>query len=722
MNKKLIKLAASLVTLCLVCFMLFLALDYAYPLNTNALKRENSVIIFDKHQDIIAMRPSSDEIWRFEAQNIPKTLKDSVLLFEDRYFYYHFGFNPFSMIRAAFHNLTHKNRIGASTITMQVARMMSPKERTYTNKIKEIFTAFQLEWHYSKDEILKFYFNLAPYGGNIEGVAAAARFYFNKNLEDLSIAQMALLSTIPKNPNANRLDKKSNINSLKNRVVKLLFSAGVIDKSQLSRAQKEPFKNQRFSAPFKAKQYSQIALKSGISNSNLDLNFQKILNTNLNFTVNSLIQKKAYNAAGIIIDNQNMSVIAYVGSHSQNAPDGQNDGVSMSRNVGSTLKPFIFSLGLDEGLITPKMQMIDTEIFLGEYVPKNYDNEFLGLVSATEALALSLNIPSVNLNNKLGENSLYELLKKLNLVQKTKEFYGESIALGSAEMSLLNLTHLYTIYANEGRLKPLEVAGKIIDKDMQLISPQSAFLTAKMLSSASRAYLGMLWEYAKDTPQIAFKTGTSYGSRDIYAIGVNKNYTVAVWFGNFNGKKTDNLSGIHDASRTVFDVFKLLAQKERLSFMSEPLGVAHELTCLDAFVFKECKNSQEDERIKGVLLKDKCKLIRSEEIAFLLKNNQISKDDLTNSPCYEEFKKFRPMIAAPFDNQILLSDDNQTKIVLKCYAYIGDEIYYKVDQNEWQKSQNSSDNVLFLELGKHKIGCLDENSNLSEVNIEIRRF
>ncbi|WP_172199608.1 penicillin-binding protein 1C [Campylobacter sp. RM16188] len=722
MNKKLIKPLIYIAVFCAVCFALFLVLDYAYPLNKNALKRENSVIIFDKHGKIITMRPSKDEIWRFDAKNIPKVLKDSVLLFEDRYFYYHFGFNPFSMARAALHNLTHKNRIGASTITMQVARMMSPKERTYTNKIKEIFTAFQLEWHYTKDEILKFYFNLAPYGGNIEGVGAAARFYFNKNLEDLSIAQMTLLSTIPKNPNANRLDKKSNINSLKNRVVKLLYEAKVIDKSGFNRAKQEPFKNQRFSAPFEAKQYSQIALKSGISNSNLDLGFQKILNTNLKFTANSLIQKKAHNAAGIIIDNENMSVIAYVGSHDERALEGQNDGVLMSRNVGSTLKPFIFSLGLDEGIITPKMQMIDTEIFLGEYVPKNYDNEFLGLVSATEALALSLNIPSVNLNNKLGENSLYELLKRLNLVQKSKEFYGESIALGSAEMSLLNLAHLYTIYANEGRLKPLEVAGKIIDKDMQLISPQSAFLTAKMLSSASRAYLGMIWQYAKDTPQIAFKTGTSYGSRDIYAIGVNKNYTVAVWFGNFNGKKTDNLSGIHDASRAVFDIFKLLAQRENLSFINRPENIAYEPTCLDAFAFKECRNKQEDELIKGVLPKDKCKIIRSEEIAFLLKNNQISKDDLLNSPCYDEFKKFRPLIAAPFNNQILLSDDNATKVVLKCYAYIGDEIYYKLNQNEWQKSQNGMDNMLFLDFGKHKIGCLDENSNLSEVNIEIRRF
>lgn len=703
-------------------FALFLAFDFAFPLDKKMLKRHTSAILYDRNGEIIAIRPSEDEIWRFEAERIPQTLIKSVLLFEDRYFYYHFGINPFAIIRASLHNLTNKNRIGASTITMQVARMMKREERTYINKFKEIFIALQLEWHYTKDEILKFYFNLAPYGGNIEGVAAAARFYFNKNLSDLSTAETALLSTIPKNPNANRLDKKSNVNALKNRVVRLLYDAEIIDKSEFLRAQKEPFKNIRFNAPFNAWQYSQIAIKNGVTHSNLDLNLQKILEVNLKNAANSLKNKNAQNAAGIIIDNQNMSVVAYVGSHSKFAPEGQNDGLAMSRNVGSTLKPFIFSLALDNGLITPKTEMIDTEIFLGEYAPKNYDNDFLGTVLATEALALSLNIPAVNLNNKLGENSLYEMLKDLNLVKKSKEFYGESIALGSAEMSLINLTHLYTIYANGGVLKPLEIAGATLGEERNLTTPQSAYLTAKMLSSASRNYLGVAWQYAKDTPKIAFKTGTSYGSRDIYAIGVNKNYTIGVWFGNFSGKKTENLSGFNDASKTVFDIFKLLAQKQNLEFMSEPGGIRLEKTCLDAFKFKECRNERLDERIMGVELKDKCESMRSEEIGFLVKNGKISKDDIEQSPCFYKFKNYKPLIASPFDNQILMSDEKHTKVVLKCYAYIGDEIYYRVDEAGYYKTANMSDVELYLEHGRHKIGCLDENSNLSEVKIEIRRY
>ena len=690
MKRVLAKFIKFFLAFALLCFVAFLALDYAYPLDTKALKRENSLILFDKNGQIIALRPSSDEIWRFEAKDVPQTLKDSVILFEDKFFYYHIGVNPFAMIRAAAHNLTHSNRIGASTITMQVARMMKRDERTYANKFKEIFTALQLEWHYSKDEILDFYFNLAPYGGNIEGAVAAARFYFGKELGELSIAECALLSTIPKNPNANRLDKKSNINALKIRAIKLLYKAGVIDQSAFQRAQREPFKNKRYDAVYKARHYAAQALKNGVTHSNLDLNLQILLENALKNTATSLKSKDAYNAAGIIIDNKNMSVAAYVGSHDWRAPQGQNDGVTMSRNVGSTLKPFIFSLGLDEGFITPKSQMIDTEIFLGEYVPKNYDSKFFGIISATEALA--------------------------------KEFYADSIALGSAEMSLLNLAHLYTIYANGGELKPLEVAGKTVLGYGRLISPQSAYLTSKMLSSASRSYLGVAWQYAKDTPQIAFKTGTSYGSRDIYTIGVNSDYTVAVWFGNFNGKKTQNLSGFSDASRTVFDVFKLLAQKQKLSFMSAPGGIESKKTCLDAFKFKECRDEEDDWLIEGVALKDICESIRGDEVGFLLKNGAITQEDIKESPCYYKFKSYKPLVATPSNNQILLSDENLTKVMLKCYAYIGDEIYLKIDENEWEKVNNASENTLNLTQGKHKLGCLDENSNLSEINIEIRRF
>ncbi len=703
---------------------IFLILDQIYPLNLDALKKDEAKILLDKNGNIINMKLSSDGIWRFHEQSFPNSLKQCVVLFEDRYFYYHFGVNFASIFRAFFHNLRSDNRIGASTITMQVARMLEPSDRSYKNKIREIFRAFQLELHFNKDEILNLYLNLAPYGGNIEGAKAASFFYFGKELNELSYAQAALLSTIPKNPNKNRLDRVSNINALKNRVIKMLYKANLIDLSAFKRAQAEPFKNVRIRAIVNANDYANVAFKNQISKASLDLNLQKDMLKILKDAMFSLKAKNANNAAAVVIDNKKMSVVAFIGSHDERARDGKNSALNMKRNTGSTLKPFIYSLALDSGLITPNSQLIDTQIYLNEYVPKNFNSDFLGLVSAKDALNFSLNIPVINLDLKLKDNSLYELLEKVNLVDENKEFYGSSIVLGSAEMSLIDLAHLYTIYANGGVYRPLEFAGKNYkneDKNITLISPQSAYLTAKMMSEASRSYLKNAWQYAQNTPKIAFKTGTSANSRDLYAIGVDEDYTIAVWVGNFNAEKTDKLTGLNDVSKIVFDMFKITAQRQNLEFMSEPEGIEKVPTCLDAFSFETCKKTALDDRIVGVKLQDKCESLRGEELEFLIKNGFLDKNEVKNSPCAEIFKDKKPVFAYPYDGEEIVTDENVTQIVLKCYAFLGNEIYLKVDDLNFSKIENASEKRLDLTLGEHTLKCLDQNSNQSEITIKLRR-
>ena len=703
---------------------IFLILDQIYPLNLDALKKDEAKILLDKNGEIINMKLSSDGIWRFHEQSFPNSLKQCVVLFEDRYFYYHFGVNFASIFRAFFHNLRSDNRIGASTITMQVARMLEPSDRSYKNKIREIFRAFQLELHFSKDEILNLYLNLAPYGGNIEGAKAASFFYFGKELNELSYAQAALLSTIPKNPNKNRLDRVSNINALKNRVIKMLYKANLIDLSAFKRAQAEPFKNVRIRAVVNASDYANVAFKNQISKASLDLNLQKDMLKILKDAMFSLKAKNANNAAAVVIDNKKMSVVAFIGSHDERARDGKNSALNMKRNTGSTLKPFIYSLALDSGLITPSSQLIDTQIYVNEYVPKNFSNDFLGLVSAKDALNFSLNIPVINLDLKLKDNSLYELLEKVNLVDENKEFYGSSIVLGSAEMSLIDLAHLYTIYANGGVYRPLEFAGKNYkneDKNITLISPQSAYLTAKMMSEASRSYLKNAWQYAQNTPKIAFKTGTSANSRDLYAIGVDEDYTIAVWVGNFNAEKTDKLTGLNDVSKIVFDMFKITAQRQNLEFMSEPEGIEKVPTCLDAFSYETCKKTALDDRIVGVKLQDKCESLRGEELEFLIKNGFLDKNEVKNSSCAEVFKDKKPVFAYPYDGEEIVTDENVTQIMLKCYAFLGDEIYLKVDDLNFSKIENASEKRLDLTLGEHTLKCLDQNSNQSEITIKLRR-
>uniref|UniRef100_UPI00261EA9F8 transglycosylase domain-containing protein n=1 Tax=uncultured Campylobacter sp. TaxID=218934 RepID=UPI00261EA9F8 len=267
---KFLKFMLKIALFCAFAFALFLILDALYPLNLDMLNKQKSRILYDRNGEILNMQISDDQIWRFyaAADEIPPRLKQSAIYFEDRYFYYHFGVNPASILRAATYNFTQNftkksegnvERVGASTITMQVARMMRPKQRSYKNKIIEIFNAFQLEWHFSKDEILGMYFNLAPYGGNIEGVKTAAYFYFKKDLRELSNAQIALLSVIPKNPNKNRLDRRSNINALKNRLISQLREGGVISQSEYERALAEPFSPRRYAAPNYAPHYALLA-------------------------------------------------------------------------------------------------------------------------------------------------------------------------------------------------------------------------------------------------------------------------------------------------------------------------------------------------------------------------------------------------------------------------------------------------------------------------------
>ncbi|MEH1010615.1 hypothetical protein QM027_07210 [Campylobacter concisus] len=291
-------------------------------------------------------------------------------------------------------------------------------------------------------------------------------------------------------------------------------------------------------------------------------------------------------------------------------------------------------------------------------------------------------------------------------------------------MSLIDLAHLYTIYANGGVYRPLEFAGKSYkneDKNITLISPQSAYLTAKMMSEASRSYLKNAWQYAQNTPKIAFKTGTNANSRDLYAIGVDEDYTIAVWVGNFNAEKTDKLTGLNDVSKIVFDMFKLIAQKRNLSFMSEPEGIEKVPICLDAFSYETCKKTALDDRIVGVKLQDKCESLRGEELEFLIKNGFLDKNEVKNSPCAEVFKDKKPVFAYPYNGEEIVTDENVTQIMLKCYAFLGDEIYLKVDDLNFSKIENASEKRLDLTLGEHTLKCLDQNSNQSEITIKLRR-
>lgn len=708
----------------LTLFFIFLISDFLYPLDKDKLYRLQSKEIKSNNGELLRMGLSSDGFWRFDCKDsqIPQLLKKSVILFEDRYFYYHFGVNIFSIFRAILHNQKEKKIIGASTITMQVARMMQRRERNYKSKLIELFNALQLEWHFSKDEILLFYLNLAPYGGNIEGVKAASYFYFKKEPKDLSVAQIALLTTIPKNPNINRLDTNKNIYKKRKNILSKLYKNSIITKSQLLRANIEPIAKKRFLSPFYAPQYTNQALKTDKQNFPLDLNIQLFIENTLKKALLKLKNFNVKNGAAILIDNENMNVIAYVGSNNFKAKRGQNDGVRAIRSPGSTLKPFIYAKSLDLGLITPKQKLFDVPLHIGFYEPKNFNKSFFGLIRAEEALQYSLNIPAVELNRLLEYNSLYEMLvkAKINSIDKSKDFYGDGIALGGFGISLLDLTHLYTAFSNKGRVLPLNVAGKILDKNISLISNESAWIVSEILSEGIRPELSEFWE-SLNFPRIGFKTGTSANSKDLYTIGYTKKFTFGVWLGNFSGEKTSDLSGLDTASKIVFSLFRFLDEKKRLDWFEKPKKVLLKEICLDAIETNECKEMDKDFIIKGVAKNSSCKALRGEILTFLLDQNHIkSLKDFSKNRCYETWQNFKPVFISPYDKATFFMV-NKRKVLLKCYSFCDDNrIYFKIDNGELIKAKSGEEVFVDLDYGTYELSCIDAQSRVVTNEIKIK--
>jgi len=718
----------------------FFLLDALFPLDQDRLFKPQSVRIYDNSKRLIHMGLSSDGFWRFAAtkEEIPELLRQAVLSFEDRFFYYHPGINPVALLQALAHNAKHRRKIGGSTISMQVARMMHRRQRTLTNKVIELFSALQLEYHYSKDEIFNFYLNIAPYGGNIEGIKTAAFFYFDKPLSSLSVSEIALLTTIPKNPNANRPDRAHDLLGKRQRVVTLLVEQGVISAGMAERALREPLQRQRRQFSSKVPHFSQRselrqANRSEIV-STIDGNLQQLVASKLAHTITRLRPHGVNNGAVLIIHNPTMTIRAYVGSNDfMTTPmEGQNDGVKMLRSPGSALKPFIYARALDKGLITPQQQIFDIPLHLAGYTPHNFDRRFNGIVTAAEALQWSLNIPAIELNLLLEGHSLYELLQQCGFqsINQKKSYYGSGIAIGGLEISLLHLTHLYTSLANQGQLLPLKFfAGQDGPaKDVEIVSPGAAYLISEILAQGNRHEFSAYWDSSRDMPKVAFKTGTSSKSRDLYTLGYNKDFTVGVWVGNFDGRPTNGLTGIEVASSIMFEIFRRLEQEGQFNWLPRPPALYQEQVCVDALRQDgQCTALQQEWLIAGVTRKSPCQFLRPGVLEYLLTANMLTSiADLTFHPCYDYLTAQPPRIVSPHDQAIIISDatikKEFSKVLLQCYSFQEDPaIYWFIDQQRPLAAYSGHKTFVSLAAGNHTVGCLDSQANMSRHHIQVVR-
>lgn len=608
--------------LILICVFIALAsffiIDLIFPVRTNI---PYAKLIYDSKGNLAHAYLSADEKWRMNisVDEINPVLVKTIIYKEDKWFRSHPGVNVFAVMRAVWQNITRGERVsGASTITMQVVRMLEPRKRTHFNKMIEMFRALQLELHHSKREILQLYLNLLPYGGNIEGVKAASYLYYGQSPQALSTAQIVILAVIPNNPNHLKIAAGNNkIIAERNKWIKQLAANDVFTEQEAADALAEPLQVDRFNAPRRIPHLSRYLAKSHkfsdkiktFINQELQANVENIVSAEINRYRNLGIT----NCAVVVINNSTHKLEAYAGSAGFNEDmfQGQVDGALALRSPGSALKPFLFAQAIDEGLITPHTILTDIPTNFGGFRPQNYDETFRGLLPAGEALSLSLNIPSVDLLNKITIPRFTDKLSRggLRWIGANRKKLGLSVILGGCGVTLLELTQFYTSLANKGLLYPLRVT-EFDDEKLPdtLFSEASSWMITEILTGLKRPDLPTNFENSQNMPKIAWKTGTSYGRRDAWSIGYNPAYTVGVWVGNFDGKGIPELAGSDFAAPVLFKIFNYLMQHKTVPWYRMPAGIDFRLVCSESGLPPSdyCTNLITDHYIPGISSNKKC--------------------------------------------------------------------------------------------------------------------
>lgn len=749
---------------CAGVFLLFLLMNKIFPLPDAV---EYSTVITDNKGEMINAYLTSDQQWRMktELNEISPLLRKTIIAKEDRYFYSHPGVNLLAVSRAMVKNVFRMKRTsGASTITMQVARALEPRPRNLWSKLLEMFRAFQLEWKYSKDEILQLYLNLVPYGGNIQGVKAASQLYFRKNPDHLSLAEITALSIIPNRPSTLVIGKNNDrIVEERNRWLKKFAEDRVFTKKEIEDALAEPLTATRNTVPHYIPHLAYRLKKGGgeLIKTNIDINTQLKTEKLVEDYVRTQRLRNIKNAAVIILDNKTHNVVTYVGSSgfADTTDGGQVNGITAVRQPGSTLKPLLYAMCFDEGLLTPKTMLTDVAVNYEGYAPENYDQKFNGYVTVEYALEHSLNIPAVKSLRTLGYEKLVHKLSDCNFkqIQKDQRKLGLSMILGGCGTTLEELTGLFSSFANNGvYVSPAYRQGDVARRRVTISSPAANYMINEILSKVNRPDFPLNWTATEHMPKIAWKTGTSYGRRDAWSIGYNKNYTVGVWAGNFSGVGVADISGASIATPLLFRIFNTIDYDSNEEWFSQPKDCDIRQVCsetglvpsehctsriTDYFIplissTQVCNNYQEvmvspDEKISycrscapdAGYKKKWYKVVEPDMQAWYAENMVGYERIPTHNPdCELIFKGNAPFITSPTNGAeyyIDKKDPEPLKLVCKTandvskvYWYVNDKLY---------KSCNAGEAQFFVpEEGPVKISCTDDKGRNRDIKIEVK--
>jgi len=558
---------------------------FTFSLPRSVFDAPCSPVLLDRHGLLLDARVAEDEQWRFpaEKQELPEKYLKSLILFEDQHFYWHPGVDPLAIVRAFGQNIRGKSRVsGASTLTMQLIRLWRKTPRTWLNKLYEAILAVRLELRHSKAEILELYSIHAPMGRNIVGAWSASWLYFGRPLGELSWAESALLAVLPNSPSSlNPGKERDKLKKKRDRLLLRLCQKGFIDLLTRDLAIKEELPSakgalgQRLSVHLLDTLHGSFGMKMNsrrLYRSNIDLDLQLRAERVLMRHQEQLSKSRINDMCALIVDHTKGEVLAYLGNAAYLSGGRDQsawlDIIHCRRSTGSILKPFLYASMLQEGDLTPLQLVEDIPTFIRGFAPQNFNRSYMGVVPAKDALAYSLNIPAVRLLRKHGLQRFYDRLKEMgmNTLQRTADEYGLTLILGGAEGSLWNMAELYGRLAQGalGNNQPLPVrvlqqVGHISEYVKPWpINSGAAWLTLLALTEVARPGLESHWQSFASSRLLSWKTGTSQGFRDAWAIGVTPRYTIAVWAGNADGEGRPEISGLTVAAPVLFDLYQLV--------------------------------------------------------------------------------------------------------------------------------------------------------------------
>lgn len=580
MGAKIIKYFKQLSITRKVIFILItiLVIAYIFCLPRQLFHVPYSTVVTDRNGELLGARIASDGQWRFPPRNTtPEKIKQCLITFEDRHFYHHWGVNPVSTGRAAYQNLKNKRIVsGGSTLTMQTIRLARNKSRTFGEKFIEMILATRLEFRASKEKILSMYVSHAPFGGNVVGLDAAAWRYFGHSAEELSWAEAAMLAVLPNAPAMIHLSKsRQSLLNKRNRLLKQLYGRKIIDSSTYELAISEPLPDEPHPLPqiaphLVSRFYQERNGKYSVST--IDRGIQTQIENAAERWSNEFNRSDIRNLAILVIDIQTNQVVAYCGNvnFKRKQSGNQVDVIQAPRSTGSILKPFLYYAMLQEGSLLPHTLLPDIPININGFTPQNFSLQFEGAVPASEALARSLNIPAVTMLQKYGAPKFHTFLRQIGLktINRPASHYGLSLILGGAEATLWDVTNTYA-YMGRSLLQLPQTECSLLLSDSEnseavtsakttdIFQPGAVWQTFNALTEVNRPE-EIDWKSIPSMHPIAWKTGTSHGFRDAWAVGVTPHYAIGVWVGNATGEGKPGLVGARTAGPVLFDIFSLL--------------------------------------------------------------------------------------------------------------------------------------------------------------------